>query len=670
MQKNKQLNQANNSNIVSDVASTPRKINKDYSRLSEKDRSVQQFAEKCRSLLIEVQERSAVLQKYASDLVTMDKDLREAQRYFEDEYNSTNTELTEQEDEYMHKLATLRQQKEQITNSLSATTQTTSLIVEQISQFEKEYKSLDEKKINIDKNLSHPVPQLGIERIDFDIDQEKKNISDVDFEIQQTSENIETISEKSINLIQTLNIEIQNQNKKKKIVNDTKDKYGQESQSIKDNIDSSNQQFQSLSQDEVRFLGEQSLTQKKIQSLNQKIVNTDKMTAIIFQQLKPYKQNLAIFQSKLQKIKDDEKIFTDALTKKAQFERGINESTQRSKLRSKEIESQLELIRAQKKKVMVNHFMEEEKIENLVSEEKNALKSVAEVEEDISNFELDIMEVNKQMESIAAEYDVFQNDTLKYQKKLLQMQEVYKQLKDSINSSKKVLKRYVKQIKSVQDASLIPSDPEITKEKNLVDALLKGYRIQIAYTRDKCNNISNVIKTEELKNAIGQSEMRRINNSYKEHSKVKSFGNTTNLSTANDSSKGDNIKLLKKAIFDLEEKKKELEAKIVNSQKSMSEKTEIYTKSQNQLNQFKFDLDPKEIKLNQLKENMKTRFSVAQSLCESIRQVMLKVNKSIKDWSQDSMESKEITELKQWNSTITSLSDIVEEIQTKSQLGS
>ena len=167
------MNQDKQQNIVSNVVTTPRKINKKYTKLSEKDRSVQQFAERCRKLLQEVQERSAVLQKYAADLVTMDKDLREAQRFFEEEYESTNTELNEQEEEYMHKLAALRQQKEQITNSLSTTTQTTSLIVSQISGFKNENQSLEEKRTILDKNLTKPVPQLQIERMDFDIDQEQ-----------------------------------------------------------------------------------------------------------------------------------------------------------------------------------------------------------------------------------------------------------------------------------------------------------------------------------------------------------------------------------------------------------------------------------------------------------------------------------------------------------------
>lgn len=245
------------------------------------------------------------------------------------------------------------------------------------------------------------------------------------------------------------------------------------------------------------------------------------------------------------------------------------------------------------------------------------------------------------------------------------MQQVYKQLKDSINESKKDLKKYVKQIRSLQNASYLTSDPEIDKEKNLVDVLLKGYRTQIAYTREQCNKVANVIKTEELKNAINQSEMRRLNNSYKEQSTLKSFSNTSKINE----SKNDNISVLKRAIFNLEEKKKELELKIANSQKSMSEKTEIYTKSQNKLNQYKFELDPKEIKLNQLKENMKNRTLIAQLLYESIKQVMAKVNTSINDWSQDNIESnKEISELKQWNSTIASLNDSAEEIQAKSQL--
>ena len=48
----------------------------------------------------------------------------------------------------------------------------------------------------------------------------------------------------------------------------------------------------------------------------------------------------------------------------------------------------------------------------------------------------DLKEVDAKMQSIAAEYDAYQNDTLKFQKKVLQMQQVYKELKDSINSSK------------------------------------------------------------------------------------------------------------------------------------------------------------------------------------------------------------------------------------------
>lgn len=654
-------------NIISEVSSTPRRVNSNYTRLSEKDIGINRFAAKCKTLLIEVQQRSATLQKYATDLVTMDKGLREAQRQFEIDFQNAEKDMSEQEEEYIHKLATLRQQKEQISNSLSVASQTTSTILSRIAQFSEESKNLDERHTDTQKIISAPVQQLSIERIDFDIDQEKSNISDLDYKIQIINDQIENQAEKGSSLLQTLNKEIQTQNSKRKNLEATKKACEEESQNIKNDIALSAKNFQSLSDKEIKLLGEQSLTQKKIQTLNEKVEKNDKLTVIIFQQLKPYRQNLAIFEKNLKTIKDEEQQFIDAINKKAQFEKGIKESTQRSLLRSKEIESQLVSLRATKKKLLVNHFMEEEKIEGLHNEETQALREIGDLEEEMANFQNEEDTVSTQMKSIEADYEDYQKETLNYQKKILKMQEVYKQLKDSFKSSKKTLKEYVKKLKEVENSNLQPLDSEIEKEKQLVNALLKGYRVKIDYTRDQCANLANSIKTEELKSAIGNSEMRRLNTSYRKQSQFST--NETSFSNTYESIQEERKKsttVLNKIIAELEEKKKELENKITNSHVSIQNKTELYTKTQNELNKLEFD--PNELKLNELRDKLKNRMDTAKSLIDTTTQIISKVNSSADEWKTITDPSKEISKLKTWHSVVVTFNDIVENIEMKSKI--
>ncbi|OHT06230.1 hypothetical protein TRFO_25787 [Tritrichomonas foetus] len=656
--------------INAEVSSVPRKVHSNYSQLNEKDKAVHRFAERCRLLLVEVQERSAILQQYASDLVVMDKDLREAQNQFEAEYDAMKTEMNEQEEEYMHKLATLREQKNQISYALTAATHTTSALVTRLSQFSQEKNELDSKELSLEKNSNEPVPQLALERIDFEIDQEKKKIDDFDKEINELNFVVNSIKEKSLTLIQQLNAEIQEQNKKKKMIKLAIENREQTTQQLKNEINNSQQSFQTLSTDEIRCLGEQSVAQKKITQIKARIEKAEKAHVDLIERLKPFQQNLLVFQKKVQKIQDEEKLYLDALSKRTEFDRGINASIQRAQLRSKEINSQFEIIRSQRKKLNITHFMEEEKLEELMNTEQNIHHEITEIENEIDAFHSEEVAAEEQMKSVAKSFDIYQEETLSFQKKLLEMQEIYNKFKNQINLSKKDQKQLVKQFKSIQNSDLILKNPEIDKEKSQVDALLKGYRIQISYTRDQCQNLTKVIKTEELKNAISNSEYRRMNSGIREYSQITESLDLSSFPSVYESNQDERkkkISILKYAIEDLEKRKKILQEKVTNSQLSVAKKTKQFTKSQNQLNQLKSG--SKETKLNEIKENMKLRQAIANNLCNSVSQILETVTNSSQEWKAENYDAnQEISELKKWNRIISNLQDKTEEIEIKSHI--
>ena len=655
--------------INAEVSSAPRKVFSNYAQISEKDKSVQRFSNRCRMLLNEVQERSATLQQYASDLVSMDKDLREAQNNFDEEYEATKIEMEEQEEEYMHMLATLREQKEQLSNALSAATKSTSALVSRISKFAEEKNSLESKETGFEQDIQK-VPQIALEKMDFEIDQERKRISELDIEIAELNQAVTNVTTKSQSLIQEYNTIMQKQKTVKQVINDESKSKENDSNLFKSNITSSTASFQTLSANEIKLLGMQSVAKKKIQNLNEKIENIDKMHQDVIEKLKPFQANLLVFQQKLQTIKDEENQFHEAINKRTEFDRGIKASIQRAQLRSNEIYNQLQIIRDRKKKVTVDQFMEEENIEKLTTEEKKALVKIGEIEEEINEFNSEESKVDKQMKSISNQYETYQNETISFQKNVLSMQRVYKDLKEKINSFKKEQKGLVKTFKELKNSNYDLSGPEIDKEKKQVESILKGYRTQISYSKDQIQNLNKIIKTEELKSAIGSSELRRLNANYKENTKFlsnSSFSSVSSIYETNQDERKKKIGVLKYAIEDLEKRKSELQTKITYMQVSIAEKTKEITKSQNEIDKSRKEI--KESKLNELQENLEPRISLAKSLCQSVTSVIIEINKSIDNWKKENFNSiKEVSELKQWNKVISSFHDKAEDLEIQTQV--
>jgi uncharacterized protein (DUF3084 family) len=99
--------------VNSHISAVPRNLFSHMNLLNEKERSLKRFAASVRAQFAEIQQRSAILQQYASELVEMDKQLRAAESAFEEQYDSRLGELNEQEDEYLQRLAELRQQRQE-----------------------------------------------------------------------------------------------------------------------------------------------------------------------------------------------------------------------------------------------------------------------------------------------------------------------------------------------------------------------------------------------------------------------------------------------------------------------------------------------------------------------------------------------------------------------------
>lgn len=639
--------------VNANVNTLPHDIMSRVSHLSERERNVKQNAEKCKNQILEIQMRSDTLQQYADHFIEMDTKLKEAQNLFEEEYEEELNTIADQEDEYLHKLAALRQQKQQNEQALAHFAQMSATILDTISKCNEEDTHLDQdqtKAVYLSEEAKKQIAQVSIEKIDFEVDQIKTKLAKINQKIGRTEQKIQDLRSKGKQILDDMNQEIIRTKKLNSEIASFKIKSTEENDKIQNEIQETNQSTDQYHSSEIYALAQQKILRASIEKFKNLIYEAKKKLNEANDQLKPHNKKLNERDQEVKAIRKEVNQYEEAVIRHREFERGISSSSQRANLRAEEILKSIESIYTQKKKISIDQFLEQEKIENYQTEENKISESLEQVEHDMNMINEEESQIKSTFMDFSERFDSRAKLEAKQQKTYQDALDLLRELKDKLIEPRKEEKELVKRMKALKNGAFKCEGPELEEEKRRHEVIQRGYDYQITFTQDQCVSLQKAVKTEELKNAIAQSEYKRFTSS--KGSMMNSEKSVTIQEL--EQRKADRkrkLQSLHEKIKGLEGKKNYLHTKLINAryniQQRSSSDVDNNINDTSEINQDAF---------NKLNHNEKV-----EAFCKEAEKIYELIKNAISGFQSTYDSSRTKTQIKEWNDTISSVLDATED---------